>query len=313
MSSSWFQEALIITVLASTLRGAIPMLLAALGETYGESSGILNLGIEGMMVAGAFSSFLMGVQTNIVPFGFLAAAIVGAVLGIITGLFVISLRLNQIVVGLGMTLFVNSFCNLLHRVIFGNQFPILWGAGLTSEIPVLSKIPIFGQSFFNQHWLVYITLALVPTLYYLLFKTRLGLRIRAVGQKPWAADASGVNVYRIRYFTITLAGILASTGGAFLAIGDLAFFVPGMVQGRGYMAIVIVMLGQWNPVRVFFGSLLFGFALSLTSALQVVGVKVGPDFILTMPYLVVILTLIVVAKSTSLPAALCIPYRRGEM
>ncbi len=289
------------------------MLLAACGETYSESSGILNLGIEGMMVAGAFSSFLVGLQTNIVSLGFLVAAIIGAGLGLVTGFLVISLRLNQIVVGLGMTIFVGSLCNLLHRVIFGNQFPILWDAGLSSEIPILSKIPVVGQSLFNQHWLVYITLAFVPALYFILYKTRLGLRIRAVGQKPWAADASGVNVYGIRYFTIIFAGVLASTGGAFLAIGDLAFFVPGMVQGRGYIAIVIVMLGQRNPIKVFLGSLLFGFALSLTSALQVVGVKVSPDFILTLPYLVVIVTLIVIAKSASLPAALCIPYKRGEI
>lgn len=312
MSSSLFQEALIITILASTLRGSMPLLLAALGETYAESSGILNLGIEGMMVAGAFSSFLIGIQTNMIPLGFLAAALIGSFLGFITGVMVISLRLNQIVVGLGMTLFVNSLCNLLHRVVFGNQFPILWGAGLTSEIPILSKIPIIGQPLFNQHWLVYTALALVPCLYFLLYKTRLGLRVRAVGQMPRAADASGVNVNRIRYFTMVLAGALASTGGAFLAIGDLAFFVPGMVQGRGYIAIVIVMLGRWNPANVFLGSLLFGFALSLTSALQVIGVTVSPDFILTLPYGVVILALVVTAKSTSLPAALCIPYHREE-
>ncbi|MBW1695739.1 MAG: ABC transporter permease [Deltaproteobacteria bacterium] len=310
MWESLFQEALIVTVLASTLRGCTPMLLAALGETYGESSGILNLGIEGMMVAGAFSSFWAGLQTDMVPFGFFAAAITGAGLGLITGVLVVSLGLNQIVVGLGMTIFVTSLCNLLHRVVFGNQFPMLWGAGLTCPVPILSEISVIGPALFNQHWLVYITLALVPLLYFILYRTRLGLRIRAVGREPRAADASGVNVFLIRYLAIILAGVLASTGGAFLAIGDLAFFVPGMIQGRGYIAIVIVMLGQWNPVKVFLGSLLFGFAMSLTSALQVVGVKINPDFILTMPYLVVIVTLIVIAKSTSLPSALCIPYRR---
>ena len=288
------------------------MLLAALGETYAESSGILNLGIEGMMVAGAFASFLVGIQTQTVLLGFAGAMLVGAVLGAITGFLVINLRLNQIVVGLGMTIFISAFCNLLHRIIFGSQFPMLWGAGITTEIPVLSKIPVVGQALFNQHWLVYVTLASIPAFYFLLFRTRLGLRIRAVGETPRAADASGVNVYRIRFFSIILAGVLASTGGAFLSIGDLAFYVPGMVQGRGYIAIVIVMLGKWNPIKVFLGSLLFGFALSLTSALQVAGVKISPDFILTLPYLVVILTLIMVAKSTSLPAALCVPYKRGE-
>jgi simple sugar transport system permease protein len=153
---------------------------------------------------------------------------------------------------------------------------------------------------------------MVPVFYFMLYRMSLGLRIRAVGETPWAADTSGVNVYRIRYFTIILGGILASLGGAFLAIGDLAFFVPDMVHGRGFIAIVIVMLGRWNPATVLLGSLLFGLALALTSALQAVGLRISPDFILMLPYLVVILTLILIAKSTSLPAALCVPYERGK-
>ncbi len=309
---SLFQEALIVTVLASTLRGSAPMLLAALGETFAESAGILNLGIEGMMVAGAFFSFYVGLQTGFVLLGFVAAALVGALLGLVVGVLVIRLRVNQVVVGLGVTIFTHASCSLLHRVIFGNQFPILWGAGATVEIPVLSRIPYIGQPLFNQHWLLYVTLLLVPAFYFVLYKTRFGLRVRAAGETPWAADASGVDVLRTRFFAIIPAGALAALGGAFLAVGDLAFFVPDMIQGRGYIAIVIVMLGQWNPVKVFFGSLLFGFALSLTSALQVAGVEVSPDFILTLPYLVVILSLIIIARSTSLPAALCIPYKRGQ-
>jgi simple sugar transport system permease protein len=307
-----FQEALIVAVFASTLRGSMPMLLAALGETYGEASGILNLGIEGLMIAGAFSSFLVGLNTDIIPLGFLTAAIVGASLGLLIGFFTITLGVNQIVVGLAITIFSHGACSFLHRVIFGNQFPILFGAGATTQIPLLSKVPVIGPALFDQHWLLYVTLILVPILYYVLFKTRLGLRIRAVGETPWAADVSGVNVYRIRYFAIILAGILGSLGGAFLAVGDLAFFVPNMVHGRGFIAIVVVMLGKWNPIKVLFGALLFGFALSLTSALQVIGVQISPDFILMLPYFVVILTLFLIARTTSLPAALCIPYERGE-
>ncbi|MCP4689370.1 MAG: ABC transporter permease [Desulfobacterales bacterium] len=309
---SLFQEALIATVLASTLRGSAPLLLAALGETFSESAGILNLGIEGMMVAGAFFSFFVGIRTEIVPLGFAAAALVGALMGLVVGVLVIFLRVNQVVVGLGMTIFAHASCSLLHRVIFGNQFPILWGAGATYEIPVLSRIPYIGQPLFNQHWMVHVALLLVPAFYFFLYKTSTGLRIRAAGETPRSADASGVNVLAVRLFTIVLAGAMAALGGAYMAVGDLAFFVPDMIQGRGYIAIVIVMLGQWNPVKVFFGSLLFGFALSLTSALQVAGVEVSPDFILTLPYLVVIFTLIIIAKSTSLPAALCVPYKRGE-
>jgi simple sugar transport system permease protein len=153
---------------------------------------------------------------------------------------------------------------------------------------------------------------MIPVLYFIMYKTSLGLRVRSVGETPWAADASGVNVFRIRYFTTALGGLLAGLGGAFLSLGDLSFFVPDMVQGRGYIAIVVVMLGKWNPVKVGLGAILFGFALSLTSALQIVGLKISPDFILMTPYLVVIAALVIFARSTNLPAALCIPYERGQ-
>jgi simple sugar transport system permease protein len=200
--------------------------------------------------------------------------------------------------------------SFLHRVIFGNQFPILFGAGGTNEIPLISRIPVIGPAFFNQHWLVYLTFALVPALYVLMYQTRFGLRVRAVGETPWAADAAGVNVYHIRYYTILFGGLMASLGGAFMALGDLAFFVPDMNMGRGYIAIVVVMLGKWNPIKVCWGGLLFGFALALTSALQVAGINISPDFILMMPYLVVIVALLLFTRSTNLPSSLCIPYKR---
>jgi general nucleoside transport system permease protein len=305
------QSALITTIIASTIRGTTPILLAALGEAYVERSGQLNLGIEGMMVAGAFTSFAVGIELNSLVDGFLAAAAVGLTLGLVFGILTITLRVNQIVVGLGLTIFAHSMSSFLHRVIFGNQFPILFGAGGTNEIAVLSGIPIMGQAFFNQHWLVYLTFLLVPLLYGLMYQTRFGLRVRAVGETPWAADASGVNVFRIRYYTILFGGLMASLGGAYMALGDLAFFVPDMNMGRGYIAIVVVMLGKWNPAKVCWGGLLFGFALALTSALQVAGIDISPDFILMVPYLVVIAALLLFTRSTDLPSSLCIPYKRG--
>ena len=305
-----FESALITALCASTIRGTTPILLAALGEAYAERSGLLNLGIEGMMVAGAFSSFVVALKMNSLFSGFVFAAAVGLTMGLVFGILTIILGVNQIVVGLGLTIFARSMCSFLHRVIFGNQFPILFGAGGTSEIPLLSRIPLIGQALFNQHWLVYLTFSLVPIMYILMYKTRFGLRVRAVGEAPRAADACGVSVYRTRFYAILLGGLLASLGGAFLALGDLAFFVPDMIMGRGYIAIVVVMLGKWNPVRVCFGGLLFGFALALTSALQVAGIKISPDFILMTPYLVVIVTLVLFARSSNLPSALCIPYQR---
>jgi ABC-type uncharacterized transport system permease subunit len=305
-----FESALITAIGASTIRGTTPILLAALGETYAERSGLLNLGIEGMMVAGAFSSFVVALKINSLLSGFVFAAVVGLTLGLVFGILTITLGVNQIVVGLGLTIFSHSMCSFLYRVIFGNQFPILFGAGGTSEIPLLSRIPVIGPALFNQHWLVYLTFSMVPVMYILMYKTRFGLRIRAVGEAPRAADACGVDVFRTRFYAILLGGLLASLGGAFLALGDLAFFVPDMIMGRGFIAIVVVMLGKWNPVKVCFGGLLFGFALALTSALQVAGIKISPDFILMTPYLVVIITLLLFARSTSLPSALCIPYQR---
>jgi simple sugar transport system permease protein len=305
-----FESALITAICASTMRGTTPILLAALGEAYAERSGLLNLGIEGMMVAGAFSSFLVALKMNSLLAGFVFAVVVGLTLGLVFGILTIILGVNQIVVGLGLTIFAHSMCSFLHRMIFGNQFPILFGAGGTSEIPFLSRVPVIGQALFNQHWLVYLTFSIVPIMHILMYKTRFGLRVRAVGEAPRAADACGVNVYRTRFYSILLGGLLASLGGAFLALGDLAFFVPDMIMGRGYIAIVVVMLGKWNPVRVCFGGLLFGFALALTSALQVAGIKISPDFILMTPYLVVMITLLFFARSTNLPSALCIPYRR---
>jgi simple sugar transport system permease protein len=304
------ESTLVTALFASTIRGTTPILLAALGETYAERSGLLNLGIEGMMVAGAFSSFMMALQINSLWSGFACAAIVGLILALVFGFLTITLGVNQIVVGLGLTIFSHSMCSFLYRVIFGNQFPILYDAGKVIEVPLLARLPVIGQAFFNQHWLVYLTFLSVPIMYISMYKTRFGLRVRAVGEAPWAADACGVNVARTRYCSILLGGFLASLAGAYMAIGDLAFFVPDMIMGRGYIAIVVVMLGKWNPVRVCFGGLLFGFALALTSALQVVGVNISPDFILMIPYLVVILTLLIFARSTNLPSALCMPYRR---
>lgn len=310
--SPLLEPALIIAVIASTIRGTTPILLAALGEAYVERSGLLNLGIEGMMVAGALSSFVVALQINSLFFGYLTAVVVGLSLGLVFGFLTITLRVNQIVVGLGLTILATSMSSFLHRMIFGNQFPILFSAGGTNEIPFLSKIPFIGQALFNQHWLVYLTFLMVPIFYFLMYKTSFGLRIRAVGETPGAADASGVNVLRIRYYAILLGGLTASLGGAFLALGDLAFFVSDMNMGRGYIAIVVVMLGKWHPVKVCIGGLLFGFALALTSALQVAGIQISPDLILMTPYLVVIGALILFARSTNLPSSFCIPYQRGN-
>jgi ABC-type uncharacterized transport system permease subunit len=254
-----FESALITAILASTIRGTTPILLAALGEAYAERSGLLNLGIEGMMVAGAFSSFVVALKMNSLFSGFVFAAAVGLTLGLVFGILTIILGVNQIVVGLGLTIFSRSMCSFLHRMIFGNQFPILFGAGGTSEIPLLSRIPLIGQALFNQHWLVYLTFSMVPIMYILMYKTRFGLRVRAVGEAPRAADACGVSVYRTRFYAILLGGLLASLGGAFLALGDLAFFFSFLAIGGEFVA-------RDLAVPVFFVHVLEGLTLLFFAA-----------------------------------------------
>lgn len=160
--------------------------------------------------------------------------------------------------------------------------------------------------------MVYLTWILVFVFDFILNRTRFGLEMRAVGENPFAADAAGVNVFRVRYLAIGVAGMMAGFAGAFLSVADLSFFVPGMTVGQGFIAIAITMLGKWRPKRVFVGALLFGILRSLSNGLQIVGVAIRPEFILMLPYLGIIVALVLLAGRTALPASLAIPYQRGH-
>lgn len=305
-------KAFFVVLFGTSLRASTPLLLAALGETYTESSGVLNLGIEGIMLSGAFGGFVVALFTGSLLFGFVAGIFIGLALALITGFLTITLGVNQIVVGLGITILASGMTSFLFRILFGTRFPILPVVATKLRIPVLADIPYIGGAVFNQHLVVYLSLALIPVLHILLYRTSFGLKVRAVGEAPISADAGGVDVAWVRFACLLLGGALAGLGGAFLAIGDLSFFVSNMTLGRGFIAIAIVMLGKWNPYRVFLGALLFGVTQSLSSGLQVLGVNVRPEFILMLPYVMVIVALVVIARHTLLPSAFGLPYRRGE-
>lgn len=305
-------EALITVLISSGLVAAVPLLLAALGETFAERSGLLNLGLEGMMLIGAFGGFYVALNTESTWLGLLTGVGLGLLLGLFFGLLTITWGVDQIIVGLGITIFAGGLTGFLFREFYGNRFPTLLTTSPKWPIPLLSDIPVIGPAIFDQRLMVYLTWLLVIVFAFILARTRFGLEMRATGENPLAADAAGVDVFRIRYLAITIGGMMAGLGGAFLAVIDLNFFVPGMTVGQGFIAIAIAMLGKWRPYRVFIGAILFGILRSLSNGLQVVGLNIQPEFVLMLPYVGIILALVVLAGRTTLPAALGVPYERGH-
>lgn len=302
----------VTALLSAGLVAAVPLLLAALGETFAERAGLLNLGLEGMMLMGAFGGFYVALNSQSIWMGLAAGLGVGLLLGWLFGWLTISLQVDQVIAGLGLTILGGGLTGFLFRDLYGQQFPTLAVSAKKIAVPFLSDLPVVGPALFQQQAVVYLAWGLVVVFAFLLTRTRFGLEIRAVGESPLAADAAGVNVARTRYLAILIGGLMAGLGGAFLSVSDLNFFVPGMTVGQGFIAIAIAMLGKWRPYRVFVGAVLFGMLRSLATGLQIVGVNVQPEFILMLPYLGIIVALVLLAGRTSLPAALGVPYTRGQ-
>lgn len=305
-------QAFLATLLGTGLIAAVPLTLAALGETFAELAGLLNLGIEGMMLSGAFFGFAAALATGSLAVGLAAGIGAGLILGLGFGLLTITLRVNQILVGLAITIVGLGLTGFLFQDSYGQQFPRLSVHVPEIAIPLLRRIPILGPGLFAQQILVYVTFALVAIAGVVLTRTRFGLEVRAAGENPFAADAAGVSVARTRYLAIALGGALAGLAGAFLSVADLQFFNPGMTVGQGFIAIALAMLGRWRPARVLAGAVLFGVLESLSTGLQILGVAVRPEFVNMLPYVGIMVALVVLAGRAMLPAALAVPYERGE-
>jgi ABC-type uncharacterized transport system permease subunit len=304
--------AFITAILAAALVAAVPLVLAALGEAVGEKSGLLNLGIEGMMLSGAFFGFYAAYQSNSAALGILAGIVAGLLLGLIFAVLTISMRVDQVLVGLAVTIFGAGLTAFLYRDVFGSQNPFLAVSTPRIAIPALDRIPILGNVMFNQQLLVYLAFALVPVFALLLARTRFGLQVRAVGENPFAADAAGVDVARTRYLAALIAGGMAGLAGAFLSVADLKIFQVGMTVGAGFIALALTMVGGWNPWRILLASLLFGLLRSLSNGLQILGLDIRVEFVNMLPYIGIMVALAALAGRTSLPAALGVPYARGR-
>jgi simple sugar transport system permease protein len=304
--------AFLTAMLAAGLVAAVPLVLAALGEAVGERSGLLNLGIEGMMLAGAFFGFYAAYETGGSLWGVLAGVAAGAVLGLLFAVLTISMRVDQVLVGLAITIFGGGLTAFLYRDVFGGQNPSLNVDMPRIGIPLLDRIPILGSAMFNQQVLFYLAFLLVPVFAFLLDRTRFGLEVRAVGEYPFAADAAGVDVTRTRFVAALIAGSMAGLAGAFLSVADLKIFQVGMTVGTGFIALALTMVGGWNPYRILLASVLFGLLRSLGNGLQILGIDVRAEFITMLPYIGIMVALALLAGRTSLPAALGIPYARGR-
>lgn len=305
-----FTIPVLLGILYSAIRLATPYLYAAIGETFAQRSGVLNLGTEGMMLMGAYAGFYVGMTTNNLWLGLLAAAVAGGLMGLLMAVISVTLKAEQGISGIGLALFGLGLSSLLFKKTLGSVLSITGFQPV--RIPLLADIPVVGELLFNHNMLVYGAYLLVPLSAWLLNRTTFGLKVRAVGQNPQAADTLGVNVDRIRYVTVILGGVLAGIGGASLSIGLINLFQENMTNGMGYIAVALVYFGGWRPLGVLGGALLFSFVNALQLWIQVKGIAISSDFAVMMPYLLTIVVLAFSTRRNLQPAALTKTFERGE-
>ena len=306
--------AIILGILHSGIRLATPYLYAAIGETFSQRSGVLNLGVDGMMLMGAFFGFFTVFRTGSPLLGLVAAMLSGALMGLILCVVSITYQAEQGISGIGLYMFGLGASSLLFKTMLGTVegvqgFPELrfcWGSFCLAEVPVL------GDIFFSHSLMTYGAYALVPLAWWVLNHTTFGLNVRAVGQNPEAADSLGISVARVRYTAVTLGGALAGLAGASLSISLLNIFQENLTNGMGFIAVALVYFGSWRPGGVLVGALLFSTVNALQLWVQVLDLNIPSDVAVMLPYLLTIIALALPFRRSLQPAALTRPFARGE-
>ncbi len=299
----------IVGIISAGIMLCIPYMVAGLGEMFGQKSGVFNLGVEGIMMVGAFFAFFTELKTGSSFLGFITAMLAGGLMGTIYAYLAITLRVVQGIAGIGLHLLGWGLASTFFRIYLGSITTIDGVQAL--NIPFLSNIPILGELFFKHNIMVYIGFALVPLSWYALNKTAWGLKVKAVGTKPRAADTVGINVNAIRYQCVILGGIMAGLGGAYITLCQTQIFTDNITAGRGFIAVALVYFGKWKPKGVMFGALLFSLAHALQRSLQVYGIDFPYELAIMIPYVLVIVVLAFSSKSKHVkPADLGIPYNR---
>lgn len=290
--------------LEACVRNATPLALAALGEVVVERAGLLNVSLEGVILAGSFGA-LIGATNIGVASGFVASVAFGLVLALLFGLFAIVLRADQIITGTALTLLAVGVTGTLYRALYGPAGAALSiGTSGPMRIPGLSSLPVLGLGFFNQPPITYLTYALVPAVWWWMYRTHAGLALRAIGEAPAAAHAAGIPVNRVRWLAIVFGGVMGGLAGGTLVLAQAGTFAEGMSAGRGFVAIAIVVLGRWNPAGVALAALVFGAASALQFLLQATGLALPYQLFLALPYLLTLAALAGVAGRVRAPAAL---------
>jgi ABC-type uncharacterized transport system permease subunit len=304
-------QAFLSSLLFGAVTAGVPLMFAGLGEQISEKAGVLNIGIEGMMLFGAYTGFVAAYYTDSFWLGFLAGGIGGMAVALLMVLLCIRLGLNQIVIGIALTLGAEGLTALLHYFQFSRTYPRLSQAPVL-QIPGLSEIPVLGTALFSHNPVVYLVVLLAVALTWIFKRSHIGLNLEAAGSKPAALDAAGVSVLATRSGAVLATGFLTGVGGAYMANVGAGLFVPFMTNGAGFIGIVLAMLARGRPGWVLAGAMVFGISLALTTALQVAGLNIPTDVVQMLPFAMVILVLVIFARHSVLPPALGLPYVRGD-
>jgi simple sugar transport system permease protein len=316
-ASEVFSEQAFTALVAGAILAGAPLMLAALGELVSQRAGVLNIGLEGMMLIGAYAGFVAAYHGGSEWLGFGAGLLAGAGVSLLMVLFCVRWGLDQIVVGIAITLSCEGATALIFNAEFAESRPTL-GAVDKVEVPGLSELPVVGGegesngSIFTQPLIVYLGLALAVLVAWTLRRTHVGLNVRAAGDAPAALDAAGVSVFTTRAGAVLFAGAMAGLGGAYLSIVAAGLFQDTVVGGRGFIAIVLAMLARGRPLWAVVGAMLFGASLSIADWAQVARVNISTDLVFMLPFLLVLLVLVVFGRRAYLPAALALPYERGS-
>ncbi len=304
------QAAIIINILAATIRISTPLLLGAMGELVAEHSGVMNLGLEGMMMFGVFTVWLVTFVGGNTTMGVLGAMLVGALLGLLLAFLVIYLKVDQTVAGLSINILAIGVNEFFHRMVSTkNNVTVSIDILPNLNIPFLSEIPFLGEVFFQQRFLTYLAFILVPVIAWFLGRTKFGLAIRSSGENPRAVDTRGISVNRVRLIATLFGGMMAGLGGAFL-MSVTSRYLPEMTAGRGWLAIIIVIAGNWKPVRMVIATLLFAFLQALQVTLTTFEIAIPYEFLLVMPYVLALVALALSRVRSAQPAKLGVPYSR---
>ena len=302
-----------INTFTAAIRLVVPIALAAVGGAFSERAGVINIGLEGMILTGAFAAAVGSFFSGSAYLGLLAALGAGLILGLIFSFFTIDLEADHVVAGVGINILALGFTTWLMQVIWGQKGASPSVNGLSKiRVPVLAEIPVLGDLFGNHSPIVYLMFIIVILSWYLMFKTPLGLRIRFTGEHPEAADTLGINIRFIKYFAVTLSGVLAALGGAYLSLGHLNWFSSNMSAGRGYMALAANIFGQWNPLGGFAASMLFAFTDAVQLRLQGINLNVASEFIQMLPYVLTVIVLAGAVIRSRPPAALGNHYKSNK-